>query len=223
MLDEVKLNYRYFNKTTSILSHKDILILPFEGQSLKQKVKKEPVTKKSAPKNTQHRPKQEAQRKQASKPSGVLRTTNIGIRDTINPPQKKHQKQEGDKAAENQNEKFSFEDLERTWKSYALALKRERKDSLYTTLVNAILSMTSDFRIKFEIHSVQAAELEREKVALMAYLRKELKNYSIQLEYSTIEQEKVQILDSKGTFDKLLEENSSLDKLRKLFNLDIEF
>lgn len=152
-----------------------------------------------------------------------MRTTNIGIKDTINPPQTKKQAVEASQSGEQLKEDFTFEELERHWKAYALALRRELKNSLYTTLVNAKISMTSDYQIKFEIHSVQAAELEREKVALLAYLRKNLRNYSIQLNYTLIEQEKVPVLDSKSTFDKMVEENTSLDKLRKLFNLDIEF
>lgn len=201
------------------------MILPFEGQLLENKTtatKLDSKQSESAKVNNTDLNQQVA-RKQASKPTGKLKTLNIGIKDTINPPVKKTQKQNQAETQQRQNEDFTFEDLQRTWKAYAIAVKRERKDSLYTTLVNVNLSMTSDFKIKFEIHSVQAAELEREKVALMAYLRKELKNYTIQLEHGTIEQEKIQIIDSKGTYDKLVEENTSLDKLRKLFNLDIEF
>ena len=83
--------------------------------------------------------------------------------------------------------------------------------------------MSSDYQVLLEVHGVQATELEREKVELLAFLRSKLRNYSIGLKYTVIEQEKVQIVDSKGTFDKLAEENSSLNKFRKLFNLDIEF
>ncbi|MDA7804149.1 hypothetical protein N8987_06200, partial [Crocinitomix sp.] len=73
------------------------------------------------------------------------------------------------------------------------------------------------------INTVQATELEREKGELLDFLRKELKNYGIGLKFTLIESEKVQILDNKGIFEKLAEENSSLNKFRKLFNLDIEF
>lgn len=84
--------------------------------------------------------------------------------------------------------------------------------------------MSSDYQIHLEIiNSVQAAELEREKGELLDFLRKELRNYSIGLNFSIVETEKVQIMDNKGVFDKLAEENSSLNKFRKLFNLDIEF
>ncbi|WP_139134218.1 hypothetical protein [Crocinitomix algicola] len=119
---------------------------------------------------------------------------------------------------------FTFEDLERAWKSFSLAVKREKRDSFYSTLENSKMTMSSDYQIHLEIiNSVQAAELEREKGELLDFLRKELRNYSIGLNFSIVETEKVQIMDNKGVFDKLAEENSSLNKFRKLFNLDIEF
>jgi hypothetical protein len=224
---EIKFHSFHLRKTKGILSHRDIVILPFEGQSVKTKIDRTATAPKKATNPVKPGgPLQTPERKQASRPTaptGKLRTTNIGIKDTIHPPKTKKQIMEASQAKERLQEDFTFEDLEHHWKAYALALKRENKNSLYTTLAKAKLSMTSDYQIRFDIHSVQAAELEREKVALLAYLRKNLRNFSIQLNYHLIEQEKVQVLDSKGTFDKMVEENSSLDKLRKLFNLDIEF
>ena len=80
------------------------------------------------------------------------------------------------------------------------------------------------YQIHLEIaNELQGKELEVEKVELLGFIRAKLKNYSVGLKYSLIATEKMEILDSKGIFDKLAAENSSLDKFRKLFNLDIEF
>jgi len=121
-------------------------------------------------------------------------------------------------------EDFTFEQLQRVWKEYSLGIKRLRKDSLYSTLIKSEMSMSSDYQIHLKIiNELQGKELEIEKVELLGFIRSRLKNYSIGLKYSLEKSEKVKILDSKGIFDKLVEENSSLDKFRKLFNLDIEF
>lgn len=162
-------------------------------------------------------------RKQLNQPAGRLKTNIVGIKSTLNPPQiKKNGATDGENA--NLKEPFTFEELERAWKSFSLAVKREKRDSFYSTLESSKLTMTSDYQLNLEIiNSVQAAELEREKGELLDFLRKTLKNYSIGLKYNLVETEKVQVLDSKGTFEKLAEENTSLTKFRKLFNLDIEF
>jgi len=112
------------------------------------------------------------------------------------------------------------------WKEYSLGAKRDRKDSLYSTLMGSEMTMSSDYQVHLKIvNSVQAAEIEREKAEILAFIRAKLKNYNIGLKYTieTEQKKKVQIMDSKGAFEKLAEENSSLNKFRKLFNLDIEF
>ncbi|MCG8576104.1 MAG: hypothetical protein MI810_14535 [Flavobacteriales bacterium] len=83
--------------------------------------------------------------------------------------------------------------------------------------------MTSDYRLKLEIGSAQKHDIENEKIPLVEYLRNEVKNDHLSFEYEVIELEKIVVNDSKSTFDRLVEENTSLEKFRKLFNLDIEY
>ena len=86
------------------------------------------------------------------------------------------------------------------------------------------MTISSDHVITLKImNSVQSNELDQEKSKLVHHLRKNLNNTQINLKYEMIEQEQVSILDSKATFDKMAEENPSLEKFRKLFNLDIEY
>ena len=123
-----------------------------------------------------------------------------------------------------QAEDFTFDQLQHVWKDYSLAIRREKRESMYSTLMNSNMSMSSDYQIHLEIsNELQGKDLEVEKVELLGFVRSKLRNYSIGLKYSVIASEKMEILDSKGIFDKLAEENSSLTKFRKLFNLDIEF
>lgn len=201
------------------------MILPFEGQGTPQvfaATPNAPVAKKA---ETSQPPigNKAPERKQLSQPSGKLMTNNIGIKETLNPTQRK-KLGKSDEVDTNQKEDFTFEQLEYAWKTFSLAVKRQKRESFYSTLESSKMTMSSDYQIHLEIiNTVQATELEREKGELLDFLRKELKNYGIGLKFTLIESEKVQILDNKGIFEKLAEENSSLNKFRKLFNLDIEF
>ncbi len=199
--------------------------MPFEGQSEVQKgtATARPIPPTTPVKKTEGSSLGAPVRKQFNQPKGKLVTSNIGIKATLNPKEKKATA-EAEIQMSQQREPFTFEELERVWKGYALMVKREKKDSLYSTLMNSKMTMTSDHQITLNIvNTVQASELEREKVELLSYIRNELKNYGIGLNYKQIESKKTVVMDSKGIFDQLAEDNSSLKKFRKLFNLDIEF
>ena len=203
--------------------------MPFEGQG-------EVAVKKASPSSNAGSPsgKSDASagtraklnqvvRKQASQPTGKLSTNNIGINETLNPTVHKGVKKK-EVLTSDLSEDFTFAQLEYVWKEYALAIRREKRESMYSTLMNSKMTMSSDFQIHLEIvNELQGKELEIEKIELLGFIRAKLKNYTVGLKYSLIESEKREILDSKGIFDKLAEENSSLNKFRKLFNLDIEF
>lgn len=209
-----------------ILSYKDILILPFDGQDAKKVADVKAPASKAAMKgpatNRPHNTSTTPVRKLAAAPTGQLSTTNIGIKDTLNPIDKKSNGL-SDEHLPDLAEPFNIEALEHVWKAYCLEVKRNKKDSLYSTLQSK-MTMTSDYQIHLELlNSVQSAEIEKEKVELLGFIRKQLRNYQIGLHYVVVDAPKTQILDSRGIFEKLAEENTSLDKFRKLFNLDIEF
>lgn len=210
------------------LTYRDILILPFEGQhsSASSSPIKSPTETKIVASSVNPARNVNGQaippRKELVVPTGKLATTNIGINDLLNPIRKVGETTESESTS-TQSENFTIEALERVWKAYSLEVKRNKKDSLYSTLQSK-MSFTSDFQIHLElVNSVQAAEIEKEKPELLAYLRSQLRNNSIGLHYKIVEATKVQSLDSRGVYEKLSEENTSLSKFRKLFNLDIEF
>lgn len=163
------------------------------------------------------------ERKVASAPSGMLSTTNIGIKSTLN-PRKKSGGPDHQEVDASLKEAYTQEQLDHVWKEFALQRKREKKDSLYTTLTNCSRKLSSDHVIHLDItNSIQKTELEECKGELVRFLRSKLQNAQINVEFTLIEQATAKVMDSKSTFDKLSKENSSLNKFRKLFNLDIEF
>ncbi|UKN02109.1 hypothetical protein K6119_01085 [Paracrocinitomix mangrovi] len=163
------------------------------------------------------------ERKKLTQLSGKsLSSGNIGIKTILNPRVKsEHEEAIGLKEM---NEEYTAEQLEHLWKKYALEQKRNNRDSLYATLTSSEMIVASDHTITLKIqNSVQANELDTEKVDLIQYLRVHLKNTNINLVYEVKEKSVVNVMDSKSKFDKLAEENTSLHKFRKLFNLDIEY
>lgn len=163
------------------------------------------------------------ERKTIAQPTGNLMSTNIGIKATLAPP-KKNLTDEEEVVQEQMTETYSMDQFDHAWKEYALGVKREKRDSLHSTLVSSEMNIDSSNVITLKIkNSVQAAELDLEKGELVRFLRSKLKNSSINLAYTLDEQAAIVQHDSKSKFDKMAEENSSLHKFRKLFNLDIEY
>ncbi|MBK7129451.1 MAG: hypothetical protein IPM74_06940 [Crocinitomicaceae bacterium] len=151
----------------------------------------------------------------------VART--IGIKSILNPPKNKQMENEA-ALLPDLAEHFTHTDLMAVWNGYALNLRREKKDSLYATLTSSEPHLNSEFAITLDIaNSAQALDLEREKVNLLAHLRSQLRNYKISFNYKISEKKQSFSTDTKSTFEKLAEENPSLHKFRKLFNLDIDF
>ena len=199
--------------------------MPYEGQNKLKELQQVPQkSHDSAPQKVGAASiVRTVERKVASAPTGALSTTNIGIKSTLNPPKKKN----GNNQLEvdsSLNEAYTQEQLDHVWKEFALQRKREKKDSLYTTLTNCPRKLSSNHLINLDIsNSIQKTELEECKGELVRFLRSKLQNAQINVAFSMVEQSVAKLMDSKSTFDQLSKENSSLNKFRKLFNLDIEF
>jgi hypothetical protein len=104
-----------------------------------------------------------------------------------------------------------------------LKAKRDKNNSLYSTLSNANPQLGSDLLINITIkNSIALSEYEIKRPELIKFLRSKLKNHSIDIKHTVLENAKIEHHDSKSKFMKLLNENQSLEKFRKLFNLDID-
>ena len=163
------------------------------------------------------------ERKTVSKPTGKLQTTNLGINSILNPKINKVDTENID-TSNLPHEPVNVDQLMHTWKAYSLKVKRDKKDSFYSTLTHSNPTLGSDLVIKIKIkNSIALIEYELEKPELLKYLRAKLKNYTLDIEHTVDESTKLEFSDSKSKFNKLLAENQSLEKFRKLFNLDIEY
>jgi len=196
-------------------------------QNLVQENSAKTIEQQTAPIHTEVKayikPAEVVERKKFTAPTGILTTSNLGIKSILDPPK--------NKLADNQDallpdiaENFSLEKLKQVWNDYALIVRSQKKDNLYTTLTNSELTMTPDYKIQLEIsNSAAVFELEREKSGLLGYLRSNLKNYQLTFNHKVSVNESASPLNSRATFEKLSEENPALLKLQKMFNLDIDY
>ncbi|MBI3135592.1 MAG: hypothetical protein HYZ14_13020 [Bacteroidetes bacterium] len=164
------------------------------------------------------------ERKKIAQPGLKIVTKNVGIKSILDPP-KNAQMENENALLPDLAENFTHSELMAVWKNYAMNLQREKKTSLATTLMSSEPIVSSDFQITLEIaNSSQASDLEIEKSTLLGHLRSKLRNYQIGFNYKVSEKKQaLSTSDTKATFEKLAEDNPSLHKFRKLFNLDIDF
>lgn len=211
--------------------------MPFDGQSLQSSVIAQNTSTASKPgvstvasssvkiteQQTVNKINAPVERKKFTQPGLKLVTKSIGIKSILEPP-KNAQMENQEALLPDLKEPFTHEQLMQVWNSFAVNLKKEKKDSLYATLTGSVPHLNSNYQITFDIaNSAQGMDLEREKVNLLSHLRSNLKNYQIQFSYRISEKKQSFSADTKATFDKLADENPSLHKFRKLFNLDVDF
>ncbi|MBI2268802.1 MAG: DNA polymerase III subunit gamma/tau [Bacteroidetes bacterium] len=119
---------------------------------------------------------------------------------------------------------FSQEILENTWNLYAKNIQQKGKINLYSTLSFRKPLLKENFIIEFTIENkVQQEVLEQERLDLLSFLRKELNNYSINLKtiINTIESERKPYTTG-DKFKRMAEKNPAINKLKQLFDLDID-
>ena len=148
----------------------------------------------------------------------------MGIKSILSPPKQQSQDVNDSVAPEKQNNEFTIDQLDYAWKEYALKVKREKKNSLFSTLNGAKPKLASDYSINITVKStIEANDIDKEKPELIGFLRQKLGNSNLTVNYSVIESQKASFVDNKSVFEDLIKENESLNKFRKMFNLDIDF
>lgn len=119
---------------------------------------------------------------------------------------------------------FSQEILENTWNLYAKEIQQKGKINLYSTLSFRKPLLKENFTIEFTIENkVQQEVLEQERLDLLSFLRKQLNNYSINLKtmINTVESERKPYTTG-DKFKRMAEKNPAINKLKQVFDLDID-
>ena len=120
---------------------------------------------------------------------------------------------------------FTQQQLEVLWINYANNLKNKGKFNLAIVLTSEKPILNTGYIVDFTINNSAAIEsLNEEKMNFLGFLRKELKNYKIQLNIILSETEnKTNLYTATDRYKYLAEKNPAINKLRQKFDLDIDF
>ncbi len=120
---------------------------------------------------------------------------------------------------------FTQQQLETVWEKYANSLKEKGKTNLATNLLNKKPQLKEDYIVEFTINNKAIEEsINEDKLIFLGILRKELNNYSIQLNLVLIAKEdKTNLYTATDRYKRLSEKNPKLNTFRQKFDLDLEF
>jgi len=108
------------------------------------------------------------------------------------------------------------------WRGFAERLRAENKITLYTIMTSGEPVLEGNV-IKIGVENrIQEQELREGKIDILNYLRIELKNYSLDLKETMLEQERVRKpYTSKEKYQAMVTKNPKLDLLRRKFDLGL--
>jgi len=122
------------------------------------------------------------------------------------------------------NNKFTHEELISAWNRFTEKVKSD-KPHLYSTLTTSTPILKEDNIIEIQIlNPIQENEIKTEKTDLVNFLRKNLKNNTLSLEYVITEKkkEKAKLYTDSDKYEHLNNINPNLEKLKQQFNLDFK-
>jgi len=122
------------------------------------------------------------------------------------------------------SQSFTQQALADAWTRYANNMRATRAN-LASSLSSKQPVLKADTLIEFPITNKALEEsINEDKMNLLGFLRKELNNYSIQLNLVMVEgEEKTNLYTANDRYKHLAEKNPAINKFRQAFDLDIEF
>ena len=164
--------------------------------------------------------KQEENKKDSEPPKKKIRKNRISLTEMME--DKKEDKI--DLISSKRSESFSLEKMQEVWSSFTNKIKEDGKTNLFVTLSSfdpIIIAETVIIKIS---NDTQEKIIEENKLELMEYLRNNLDNDKIEIKLEYTEEIKSNIpYTSKDKFEKMKEENPSLNILQQKFGLDPEY
>ncbi len=119
-------------------------------------------------------------------------------------------------------EDFTETQFQEAWKAYAGKMETEGKYNLLSHLTMGVPKLEGTLIHLVFPNSTIKVEVERAKYDLMTYLRAALQNYDIDLSIEVNEEDvKRYAYTAREKFEKLMEKNPLIDKLRREFDLDV--
>ncbi|QIE58511.1 DNA polymerase III subunit gamma/tau [Rasiella rasia] len=117
---------------------------------------------------------------------------------------------------------FTEESMLAAWNTYTQKMETEGNFNLHSHLAMGVPRLEGNLlHLEFPNNTIKT-EVERAKFELLGFLREQLNNYDVDLSIEVNEAEiKRYAYTPKEKFEKLMEKNPLIDKLRKEFDLDI--
>ena len=194
-------------------------------------ISQQPIAEKAIPANpvvTESKTTVETVANVVKKP--IIKTTTPSISQHLSSEKKTTQTTENDSEFIQQNTfqaktAFSIETLEKSWDKYANDLKEKGKTNLATSLLSKRPVLITESTIEFTINNKAIEEsINDDKMNFLSYLRKELNNYSIQLNLVlSSAEDKTNLYTATDRYKRLAEKNPFINKFKHKFDLDIEF
>ena len=130
----------------------------------------------------------------------------------------------GNKAIQDQEEEFTQDALELAWDNMARSVELKGKYNLFTTLGFRKPKKITNSLIEFTVDNlVQQEGIDNEKIELIGQLRKELRNFSLQLQVKiTASDAERKPYTTSDKFKEMAKKNPSLITLKQKFDLDFD-
>lgn len=160
-----------------------------------------------------------------SVPTGLLNTTNLSIKKILQPEQDASLPTNSN-SRDFQNEAFTFDQVKMVWRRYAHIVKSKGMETFYNAMIKRDPKIKDETQFTMVLdNQVQIDYITPHLNDLVGFLRQELKNYTISLEFVLSEdnESQVKFLTGKDRFDSMAKKNLNLHTFKKIFNLDIEF
>lgn len=201
-----------------------VKIIPFPNQNLRDKVTTKVVNKPEVkPPLIKHDEKVDPRVMTA--PSGKLNSSSLSIKQMMEKKEEENNA-EGVDLSNMPREPFSIDDLKMLWRRFAFQMKDEGRDTFYNALIKRDPKATSDTSYDLEVdNQVQVDYIRPYLSDLLGFLRKELKNYdlNVDLKMTTTPDTEIKFQTGKDKFASLAKKNPYLHTLKTTFNLDIEY
>ena len=202
-----------------------VSIIPFPNQDLRDKAPKATVAKpavKPPLKKVFDRPEP----KVLTAPSGTKKyASSLSINKMMAPKKEGEEGAPMDLSNMPMND-YHIDDFKMAWRRFAHILKENGDKTYYNALIKRDPIQKPDHLFILQLDSVIQVDTIRLRISeLLGYIRKELRNYSIdvKLEITSNPDDEVKFQTGKDKFAALARKNPNLHTLKKAFNLDIEF
>lgn len=156
----------------------------------------------------------------------VKRKKAFSINQKLAEPSKKEtvQQDSGGMSLERDNQPVNQDGLEAMWNKYANYIRKQGKVSFHTTLTTKKPRLDGNV-IHFTINNaVQEEDFNLHRAEILEFLRTNLKNFDLQLQWKLEEMEvEANLYTPTQKFNRLVEKNPDIQLLRQTFDLDIDF